>query len=356
MKSVVRFALYSLIFLVTLEGLARLDDWVSEGAPLTGNHDIETIFISQPGSKVGKPGAQFGKWQINSLGFRGPELEAGRIPIAVYGASETFGIYESEGKEYPRQLESRLNQGASKGYNVVNLAVPGLRIGRTGYLDESLKKVKPKYVVVYPTPAAYIGVSQGFCEGARQAGSSQAPSQVAALPQPHRSRLAGKVDTVIKQAAPIWLMTSLKEIGLWRATRNLDVKERVDEAAIQAYEADLRCVMDTIRAHGARPVMVTHATMFGEAVTPETQHMLVAWRRFYPDLAEGGFLDLERRANAVVRRLASSSPDAVLVEADKLVPGGPANFADFVHFTDAGAGLLAAGLAQAIRAQEASAP
>ena len=108
---------------------------------------------------------RFAKWSMNSLGFRGPEIIAGRVNIVVFGASETFGIYESPDAEYPRQLEAALNadKPAHDRFNVINVALPGMRMGRVGYLDRAIGITNAKYVVIYPTPANYIGTTAPLC-------------------------------------------------------------------------------------------------------------------------------------------------------------------------------------------------
>lgn len=349
MRSVARWVAYSLIFLLTLEALARLDDWVSDGAPLAGNHDIDTVFVSAPGVKAGKPGAHFGKWQMNSLGFRGPEPVIGRRNILVYGASESFGIYEGPDQEYPRQLARMLDAAQPGAYNVLNAAVPGLRIGRMGYLDHILKLAPASHLVVYPTPAAYIGVDKPFCDE-----PANWPAELS-TPDSPRLRLKGKVELVAKQAMPEPLMTGLKEFGIWQATRDQAVMDRLPDVAMQAFEKDLRCVVERARRAGATPVLVTHGNYFGDRITPENRPMLVAWRRFYPELSEAGFLDMEARANQVVQRVAQSEPGSILVDIRGAVPPGPEHYADFVHFTDEGARLLATRLSAAILAAPAPA-
>lgn len=341
LNTAARWVAYSLIFLLSLEGLARLDDWVREDAPLLGNHDIDTVFVSAPGVKAGKPGARFGKWEMNSLGFRGPEPVAGRKNILVYGASESFGIYEGPGQEYPRQLARLLDAAQPDTYNVLNAAVPGLRVGRMGYLDRILRQAPASHLIVYPTPAAYIGVDKPFC-----AEPAVWPNHLRTPDMP-RSRLLGKVETLAKQVMPEPLMTTLKEVGIWRATRNLTVIDRLPEAALQAFEADLRCVVERARKAGAKPVLLTHGNHFGEEITEQNRPMLVAWRRFYPELSEPGFLDMEARANQVIR-LVAQTEGAVLVDIAQAVPPGPRHYADFVHFTDEGARLVADQLSRAI--------
>ncbi len=350
LRTVARWVAYSLIFLLTLEALARLDDWLREGTPLTGNHDIDTVFLSAPGVKAGKPGAHYGKWQMNSLGFRGPEPVAGRHNILIYGASESFGIYESPEHEYPRQLERLLEEARPGAYNVLNAAVPGLRIGRMGYLDRILEKAPASHLVVYPTPAAYIGVDKPFCEQ-----PATWPAQLHASSE-HRLRLKGKLELVAKQVAPESLMTAIKEFGIWHATRELQVMDRLPDASMQSFEKDLRCVVERARRAGAVPVLLTHGNHFGDRITPENRPMLVAWRRFYPELSEAGFLDMEDRANEVIKRVAHDERGTVLVDVTEAVPPGPEHYADFVHFTDEGARLLATSLSRAILATPAAQP
>lgn len=344
MRSVARWVAYSLIFLLTLEALARLDDWVSDGAPLAGNHDIDTVFVSAPGIKAGKPGAHFGKWHMNSLGFRGPEPVAGRRNVLVYGASESFGVYESPEQEYPRQLARQLDAAHPGAYNVLNAAVPGLRIGRMGYLDHIIKQTSPSHLIVYPTPAAYIGVDKPFCDEPAS-WPTDLRNQV-----PPRSRLKGKLEQVAKQIVPQALMTRLKAFGIWQATREATVLEHLPDAAMQAFEKDLRCVVERARRAGATPVLVTHGNYFGDQITPDNRPMLVAWRRFYPELSEAGFIDMEARANQLIKQVAHDEPGTVLVDIDGVVPPGPKHYADFVHFTDEGARLLANRLSTAILA------
>ena len=68
--------------------------------------------------------------------------------------------------------------------------------------------------------------------------------------------------------------------------------------------------------------------------------MILAWRRSYPELLEEGFLDLERRANQAIREVATEN-SVPMVDAAARIPGGSANFADLVQFTDKGAEIMA---------------
>jgi hypothetical protein len=335
---------YSALALVTLEVCARIDDRLRHGAALLVPYTIDAIFQPSEFGLTGRPHARFTKWSLNSLGYRGPEPIAGRPTVVTFGASETFGLYETPGMEYPRQLERALEHAEGGPFSVVNLAVPGMSIGKVGYLEQAVERLHPRVAVFYASPAHYIGVTRPFC------GRPTAPvrSEVGLV---DHVRIAGKLRELGKRLLPVRTMTALRRWETERQARHLRVQARVPDETIAAFTTDLGCVVDAARARGVVPVLVTHATLFGTDRShplgePERQQ-LVAWRRFYPDLAEEGFLDLELRANAALRRFAEQNGVRV-VDAELALQGGPAQFADFVHFTDRGASDLARLLAPVV--------
>lgn len=331
---------YVALAVVTLELAARIDDSVKEGAPLLKPYTINTLFRPSPFGREGVPGAHFSKWQMNSLGYRGPELRDGRSNIVTFGASETFGLYESLNHEYPRALEARLDQALPQAYNVVNIAIPGIRIGRIGYLERSLEQTQARHVVVYPSPANYIGTAVPFC---RQTSTPVASSMGVA----DMFRLSGKLDQLAKKLISPQLLSPVRSLMIRWANRKETPVARVPDETLSALREDLHCVVRAVQRRHASPVLVTHATYFGDKVATEDAAMLLAWRRFYPELLEEGFLDLEKRANDVIRAVAAEH-QVPLVDAAAAIPRGPAHFADFVHFTDKGAASMAGLLAEAI--------
>jgi hypothetical protein len=134
----------------------------------------------------------------------------------------------------------------------------------------------------------------------------------------------------------------------WLADRqdsDLPLMDRLPEETFGLLREDLAAALESLEEHGIPVVLATHAQRFGEAVTPEERHMLVAWRVYYPPLKEDGFLDMEQRANQLIRE-AARSHGAVLADAARVVPPGPGDFADFVHFTNRGAEKMASLLAE----------
>lgn len=342
-KSIFRYFGFTILAIITLEGGARLDDWINEGANLWRPYTMEALFRPSQFGKEGIPGARYSKWAMNSLGYRGPDLVPGRINVVTLGASETIGLYESPGHEYPRQLETLLNsgEGASR-YNVVNLAIFGMRIGRTGYLVRGIEQVGAKVAIIYPSPANYIGTSTPLC------GKPTLPvhSEIGLLDQ---LRIAGKTEQLIKSHMPVQIMTAIRQLSIWNETRKYGKLDKVPQSNLDALKVDLTCAAIAAQKAGARVILVTHANLFGSNLKKADEAMMVAWRRFYPKISSEGMLDFEKRANLMIKEVGQETGSQI-VDAGANIPPGVENFADFVHFSDAGALLMAKALAPTVRA------
>jgi lysophospholipase L1-like esterase len=327
--------------LVVWEVAARVDDRLAADAPLLGPYNPDILYTEDALGVRGKPHARYSKWRLNALGYRGPEIDPdpGRARVATLGASETFGLYEGEGREYPRQLESELNARAGRdAWQVVNVAYPALNgAAARRRLPGIVETLRPSYVTVYLSPATYV----------------DRPEDLEAIPRapevsPRELRIAGKIKDALKAVLPQRLQTALHRLQARRETRGIEVWDRLPETNVEMYRRDLAAIVEDLRRQGVAPVLVTHATRFGDRVRPEERPLLVAWRRFFPRLAEDGFLDMERRMNAVVRETAAAR-GVVLVDAARRLPPGPRAFADYVHFTDEGARQMAVLVAEGIR-------
>lgn len=340
LRGLLRILAHVALALATLEGIARLDDRLRDGAPMLGAHGIDSLFESAGSGRVGVPDRRFGKWALNSLGYRGDEPVAGRDVVLVFGASESFGLYESPGREYPAQLQSLLDARRPGTYSVVNAAVPGMRVGHVDLLERAIARVKPRYVVIYAGPASYIGVERGYCTLSSR---PQAPRP----PAGPVLRLQGKLQTLVKAHVPESVQTWVREVELGRHPAARDPIDAVPASTIRAFGDDVECARQAALRAGATPVVLTHATYFGDALREQDRPQMVAWRKFYPSLSGSGLLDLERRANLELRRI-GARPGSVFVDVASRVPPGREHFADFVHFTDAGALIVAQALAASI--------
>lgn len=327
------------IFALAGEMCARLDDFIAYGAPLWGSYNNERLYERDQIGQRGKPEARYKKWQLNSLGYRGPELREGSIRIICIGASETFGLYEAAGEEYPRQLERDLNAYAGEEmFQVVNVAYPGETVA-TSILRAPgiIETIHPRYVFVYPSPASYIWLPWIHPQAAA------APA--AAGKGNFDFRILDRAHTALKASLPEHLQTWLRQREIDADAAKYVVMDRVPEENVLRYRTDLAALVNEYRSRGVEPILVTHANPFGEYPLNPDYGLLTSWRKFYPMLTENGFINMERRMNDAMRRLAAEE-HIRLVDAAREISPSRQNFADFCHFTTQGAGLMAKHLAQ----------
>ena len=322
----------ALLFLTVWEVSARIDDAWTDHAPLLGLYDQSQLLTSDEFGITGKPGAHFSKWQLNSLGFRGPELDpelpSDRARILCIGASETFGLYEPPGQEFPRQLELVL----APRYQVVNAALPGQSLSSFARrATRIIRQVKPTLAVLYPSLAIYLDPPpENFV--------MQHPPTAPSAPMP-RFRIAGKLFALLSDHTPAPFRTALDRLQIQQQTGSQAVRDRISETNVDRFRRDLSRLLDILATERVQAVLVTHATRFGDSAGPADMPMLTAWRTLHPTLREAGFLDMEQRLNQVIRQEATTR-NLILVDATALLRG-PADFVEYVHFTPAGSAKLA---------------
>src|SRR4051812_32633747 len=96
----------AVVMLASAEVGARVDDWIRLGIPFTHTPDYDHDLKYQDWFGVrGKPLGRYRRWKLDNYGFRGPDIAKLPSPgcrrILILGASETFGLYESDNREYP---------------------------------------------------------------------------------------------------------------------------------------------------------------------------------------------------------------------------------------------------------------
>lgn len=336
----VRVILAILAFGITLELCARIDDVIRYGAPFWSNYSYETMFTVDSLGRTGKPNASFRDYHLNSLGFRGPEVRPGGIRIVCIGASETFGLYEDPGREFPRQLQDDLNSlSRTDQFQVVNAGFAGQTIRTAAVrIPQYIEQFHPRYAVIYPTPANYIWLPWIQKSPARQ----QPPNEKFEL------RSAEKIRDSMKRFSPPQLLDYLRRREIDRESAAFGKPmDRVSDESVSAFRSDLSEMVDALAEHGVQPVLVTHASRFGSTLSRKDHEELTAWRRFYPMLTENGFLDMEKRMNGAIRALASQK-GVPLVDGANAVPPGDEYFGDAIHFTNEGSSLLASSIAKTL--------
>lgn len=331
------------VFFITMEIAARVDDWLTYGAPPFGSYEMDQLWQETARGMRGVSHARYVKWGLNGQGFRGPEIrvEEGQTRVVTYGASETFGIYEDSGHEFPRALERDLNADSAPGrFEVINAGIPGMRVGSgVQFLEDIAHDFHPSVVVIYPTPTHYVGVTRPYC------GRPPAPPQEAS--GAFDSRLLEKVKERLKSLLPPRGLTVLRRVGIAWAVRGGHVLDQVQPESLDALRSDLRCALAAVRAGGAAPVLVTHANRFGSTPHADDDYWLTGWRGQYPRIQQKTLLELETRANRVIREVAAEQ-HVQFVDAAAALSGDPDNFADHAHFTNTGAEKMARLLARPV--------
>lgn len=345
-----------LTFGVALEITCRIEDRIANGIPLLSR-------VTQPGHLIlvdtggarGRPNARFGQWRMNSMGFRGPEFTFSRRPgslrVVVEGASETFGLYEAPGREFPRQLEDSLRQrtaamcGApsTDAIEVINGALPGMALpSMVRHVASVVTPLHPDVIVLYPSPGFYLDVQPPRATVGPTASDSSLPAANAL-----RLRLVDRLRSQVKSLTPEIVLTSLRRRSIEKVERQHPTSWKirsVPEERVALFERDLRRAVGAGRQTGARVILLGHVNQtlfpdFNDAAA------LVAWEKQFPNTTGETLADFHRRAREISVRVARDS-SVDLVDPTKALEGHwRDSFADFVHFTDLGAATIAGQLA-----------
>jgi len=346
-----------LAFGVAFEATARVEDFIRYGMPLTAPYRSEVDLVVHDSLGIhGRPGAQYLKWALNSIGTRGPEVSRHRAPgvlrVAATGASETFGQSEAPGREYPRQLEDSLRARLEAGglapfrsVEVLNVAFFGMSLP-TATQDVRLRIAgfEPQVVVLYPTSVQYLN-DEPPTAVAPVRGSAPAPDVWASL----RPRAVLRLREEVKRLAPLaWRELFWRaEVRRQQATHAAGWRyTSVPQDRVAAFEADLRAFVGAVRAIGAEPVLATHANRFVGGTVSDSS-LLTAWERAYPRPEGQVLLAFDSLGAEVVRRVAADSGVA-LADVRAALSGCVACFADYAHFTDEGAARVAGTVASAL--------
>ncbi len=344
-KSLLGGAAVVLTAAFSLELTVRVDDWAQFGVPLTAPAiAIEELAIRDSLGFHARPGTAFRQFRINALGFRGPELQpldsASSLIIAA-GASETFGLYETAGKEWPRQLADSLS-GCGPNVQVANAAFAGMSLPTVRQdFERRLARLSPDMVVYYPTPMQYL----------YDLPPSPAPptTEVAPALPLFRSRALPRFRDAAKRGMPQPALDLLRRLDMWRARSATGARasNTVEPERLERFERDLRGLVGVYRAAGAVPVLVVHANRFSDTTSVESRRLLTAWERFYPRYTGLAIVRFDRLAAERTVQVAKDS-GLVAVDPRPALLATPGAFNDFSHFNDAGSAVVGGLTARAI--------
>ncbi|HEX5410120.1 MAG TPA: hypothetical protein VFW89_10155 [Gemmatimonadaceae bacterium] len=349
------------IFGISFEMTARLQDWVRFRMPILSTVTAEEdLMVRDASGAHGRPNAQYRKWIMDSLGLRGPDVPvtkpAGSVRVIVTGASETFGLYESPDQEYARQLEdtlnARLHAGACPGrtpvrFEVLNAAFAGMTLPTVSQdVRARLARLRPDIVVFYPSPAQYLDVRAPAAATPDSSGKSNELPRMNVLHPRSLDALRDEVKSLMPGPLLSWLRRRSVQATLrqhpagWRYTS-------IPVTRLARFDGDLRDLVGTVRTIGAEPVLATHATAFSRP-RADSAALIQAWERFAPRATGNVIIAFDDTARVTTMRAAADSNVLVSDVSMALARAPGDNFADFVHFTDHGAAIVANALAPTI--------
>ena len=349
-KRLLRAAFCAVIIVASWECCARVKEWTQRGVPpLAMRYVAPATYRYDARGLHGIPLVTDGKYRMNSLGYRGPEVTQGKETILCLGASETYGIYESPGHEFPRLLERALAAGR-RNVQVVNAALPGARPG--GYPADAAyradQRSKPTVVALYFSPSAVIWTKSEWDSLHRSYESRNPPEEVTP-----RFRIVSQVRELVLANLPESMKRRRADSAMRQAIARAHAtpSSHLPERNFTQFRAALDSILGTLDRHVA-VVLITHADRFGSGDPQNEKDYFEArsFRTFYPKLTLAGLIDTERRMNADIAAEAVTH-HAILVDAAHAITPGPTNFADFFHFTDHGSALMAALLTDKIKPQ-----
>lgn len=300
------------------------------------------------------PNKRYWKWEINELGFRGKTIEwekkKGQIRIVCLGGSETFGYYESKGKEWPSQLGKMLQDRFPRA-EVINASVIGLQTNhRKDYVKKYILPLKPDILIFYHHRFIIFLKEQlrGITgvKGAKKTREKKTKNLLGLLNA--YIRYLFENEQVGGTYLPRWLY---KHIAMRRVRRKIEKREKIflvnkeplDEVPrrlVLTYEMEMRSFCDYLRENNIIPVLSTFPSLITAFNKNNYKYELLISRRYCVELSGNGILDGLKKLNEMIRRIAEER-HMVFIDNDHLILKTKKYFIDNFHYTDKGAEVIA---------------
>jgi len=364
-KAIIIFA-SSLLFIITIEVCARIDDKIRYRAPFFGDYSSALLRTKDPeGINCNVPNSRFEKWKINRFGFPGEDITStkpkGMIRIICMGTSETFGLYESPRQEWPNQLKNMLKE--DNHFEVINTSVVGLPLKKYHrYIEKYVLKLTPDMIILFINPFDYAVGTEKFAkrqnisqkeikEGLRRKISDfkKIISNIRILP---------KLKQVFKKVIPNQV---LRRYQIWDLKRQLNDLERrrldgskpinaISNESLEGFRNDLEELIQFLRHQKIEVILGSYPVMISPENLDKHLEIFLDHRRFYVELSLQGIIDASVKFNEVIESVADEYLIG-FIDNNAAISKNTEYFADNVHYTDEGARLVALNFATYIKKQ-----
>ncbi len=329
-KSRVLLALAGLVLgLLAVEGLVRLRQWLRYGTTVASFYHLELDPAS--GLMIPRPLDAVGPIRVNSLGFRGPEIERpkppGRVRVAFLGGSTTFCAEASSLEAtWPHLVVEGLQRAAA------DLEFDYVNGGGAGYSSEqSLVNLEVRIAPLQPDAIVLYEATNDLTRDSRRLAIEQGLYEAEGG---DHSRIGDW-----------WLTFYLLEKNIkqfLRAREHSGAQLRFEPARLSApFRERLTTLVREAQALAPVVVLVTFSTQMRREQPADAQRAAAGSALFYmPFLSVAQLLASYEEYNRVIREVALAT-GAALVEGEHSIPGDREHFADSVHFRDPGLRLQA---------------
>lgn len=338
-KTIFRFIGLGILALIVLELAARTDDYITWDAPFWGVYSEDVLRVSDEYGWHNRPNAEFQKWQINSLGFRGPELAETKpdsvLRVFCVGASATFGLFEDGDKDYPSQLRDMLDETYPGRFEVQNAACPGMSPPRIAhYFDVWIKQFEPDIIAYYPAADFYLN---------REVPTDTIVTRQAPPLPVFESRIRGKIKIAMKQFIPRSWQLAYKN---WQMEKIVDRHEpgwrwqSPPPERMGLYRRHLVGVIETVRQAGAEIILATKTNSISEERNEFDRINMTNWQHLHPRCTAECLLQMDIQARKIVLDLGQAR-NIQIADIAKEIPKTQEFFGDHHHFTNKGAHIVA---------------
>ncbi len=326
------------IALLLVECAVRVRQYLRHGTTAISVYELVHDPVS--GLDIPAPNSSVGSIRINSLGFRGGEIEMpkppGRIRLAFLGGSTTFcAEIASVEMNWPHRVARALERrhpgctfdhinGGTAGYSTAQCLLN---------LRHRIAPLDPDAIVIYE---ATNDLTQDSRELAAKHGLYD--------PNETEAGWLGKISLTWYLLEKNLRFRSRNEADRG-GTLELDPKE-----ISPAFRIRLAELVTEAKKVAPVVVLVTFSHRARREQSPEERRRASSSSLYYmPFLEVEGILAGFEEYNRVIREVALAT-DVVLVEGENTIPGDAAHFFDSVHFTEQGCALQAERVLQGLEA------
>lgn len=321
------------LLLALAEGAVRVRQWVKYGS-FSQMGDIYQVDKEQ-GLRVPVADKQSGNIKINSLGFRGPQIEVpkpvGRLRLAFLGASTTFCAEVSDNETtWPHLVAQKLREAfPRREVDYVNGGVPGYVVSSSvANLKKRVAPLQPDVIVIYH---ATNDLSAETRRLAAQQGIYNRPQ-------------AKESESWLAQYSLLWFLVekNLRVKLAQQAAAGDGERLEFDPASLgQQFRQDLSTLITEAQKVADVVAVATFSHQVRASQSAERQLQASSSALYYmPFMSPEGLLEAYERYNQIIREVARET-GAVLIGGEMEIPGDGEHFNDTVHFSDSGSRLMA---------------